>query len=801
VTLPETTPERISATDPVPPNPSLTALVTATAGEGASPVVQLYVDSHAPAISFSMPTCGAVLRPASGTSVTQTFTVVSDALPVTLTLSGGGAPIVLTETTYASPTFRTVMFRNVVLGPGRWDATVAATDPANNVGHGPAMCRFDVGNPPIVTFVQPTDRAMFGATGDTAPGTPGFQGATVRVQTDAPPGTAITLTINGATPVTQNADAMGVATFTGVSLPEGDAVALDAVTADVPTRGVGRASITVAVDTQPPGSPAALVGTVQDRRAGTIRLTFNNASDPGTPPRAVARYEARYSNAAITDANFAMATAVSVPPTPGAPGTPALVDVRGLQLGLGYFFAVRAVDVGGNASPVATAGPVTADILSLRVVDAAAHLGTSVTGGFDVNGDGIDDVVVGGLGGQARIYFGSATGLSETNFTVISGATGADFGVQAASIGDFDGDSLGDVVVAERGAFNTAPGRVLIYLGRPTTGPRTWPPSTSPLTAADADVVINGGVGDFATANFGWGVARIGDFNGDTRADLAIGAPNADNGALDRAGAAYVYLGRAIPAATPRPVMLNSTTDAAVTIRGAEALLQLGITIGGTSRLVGGDMLEDLNVNASGGDNRGITYVFAGRAVPTPVNLTVTDAVFTRTGAAGELFNRTAAVGDINADGLNDFVIGRGVGVGSLSLFFGDASGGLTMGPVMAHGPAFGATDTFGISAARIADAASIRPSLLFGTPRGADLGVGMTLYLGMDPVLMMFAARASWTGVASGNADYRLTAPRGGSVTSSPVQTPSWVGDINRDGFPDLAFGQSGQNAFFVLY
>ncbi|MCD6461972.1 MAG: FG-GAP repeat protein, partial [Thermoplasmata archaeon] len=112
--------------------------------------------------------------------------------------------------------------------------------------------------------------------------------------------------------------------------------------------------------------------------------------------------------------------------------------------------------------------------------------------------------------------------------------SGADrFGFNVSGAGDLNNDGLDDVVVGapyvDYGS-TTDCGAVYIFFG--------WSGiSLGDLDAGLANVTIYGGSGD---DHFGWDVAVVDDINGDSYADIVVGAPgvNGDN------GSAYVIYGR-----------------------------------------------------------------------------------------------------------------------------------------------------------------------------------------------------------------------------------------------------------------
>jgi hypothetical protein len=91
--------------------------------------------------------------------------------------------------------------------------------------------------------------------------------------------------------------------------------------------------------------------TVALSHAGEVAVQWTAPGGDGYLGRATA-YDLRYSRQVITDADFALATAVTSVPAPGAPGTVETCTITGLEAGVTYYFAIKTVDAAGNWSAI-----------------------------------------------------------------------------------------------------------------------------------------------------------------------------------------------------------------------------------------------------------------------------------------------------------------------------------------------------------------------------------------------------------------------------------------------------------------
>ena len=178
----------------------------------------------------------------------------------------------------------------------------------------------------------------------------------------------------------------------------------------------------------------------------------------------------------------------------------------------------------------------------------------------DVNGDGIDDIVVGAPRfplnsngtGRAYVFYGPVTGVisaGSANAILFGEGLNDAFGTSVAA-GDVNGDSVSDVVVGADQLFaGNATGKAYVFYG----------PLSGPIQAANADAIL---LGEAANDLFGTSVAA-GDVNGDGFSDAIAGAWDQDGGG-GRSGRAYVFhgpLSGTIPAANADFIVTGSPGD------------------------------------------------------------------------------------------------------------------------------------------------------------------------------------------------------------------------------------------------
>src|SRR5262249_5022029 len=157
--------------------------------------------------------------------------------------------------------------------------------------------------------------------------------------------------------------------------------------------------------------------------------------------------------------------------------------------------------------------------------------GASVSGGADVDGDGVPDLLVGApfadAGGVldvgAASAFSGATGA--LLFTVVGTDNNGALGQSVSLVGDMDGDGRSELLVGapflDAGPVGDA-GQATVYSGS----------SGAPLLSAT-------GTGFGST--LGFSVAGVGDLDGDGRAEAAIGVPGGNPDAFTGTGEVRIF--------------------------------------------------------------------------------------------------------------------------------------------------------------------------------------------------------------------------------------------------------------------
>ncbi|HEY0138376.1 MAG TPA: hypothetical protein VGB85_30030, partial [Nannocystis sp.] len=291
------------------------------------------------------------------------------------------------------------------------------------------------------------------------------------------------------------------------------------------------------------------------------------------------------------------------------------------------------------------------------------------------------------LSGRAYVVFGRQAG-KPTELDAIAAGLGGGFvvngeaeldfaGSAVAGAGDVDGDGLDDIIVGAYGSDingDTA-GRAYVVFGKASE----TPVDLSAIAAGLGGFAIDG---ELPFDQAGAAVAGAGDVNGDGLADVIVGAPLAD-AQSDDAGRSYVVFGKSSPTAVQLAAVSQGIGGFA--IDGQQVRDYSGFSVDAAGD-VNGDGLDDVILGAYGanpsGDASGRSYVVFGRTDGQLIALNAIangDGGFALDGENGDDYSGFAvgAGGDADGDGFTDVIVGafgsdaKGDGAGRSYVVFG----------------------------------------------------------------------------------------------------------------------------------
>ena len=461
--------------------------------------------------------------------------------------------------------------------------------------------------------------------------------------------------------------------------------------------------------------------------------------------------------------------------------------------------------------------------------------GRSVGNAGDVNGDGLDDLIVGAyrsnLGdtnaGASYVVFGQASGTpielsdlgvaTSNGFKIIGDAVDDNAGLSVSGAGDLNGDGFADLII---GAPVSSPngtwsGSSYVVYGKNDT-------NTVDLAVIEADGNTDGFVIEGLTDNtfLGHSVSGAGDVNGDGYDDIIIGAYQADPNETN-AGASYVVYGRPDAGGNKIGTSIDLTQITAdiggFVVNGALENDQSGYSVSGAGD-VNGDGYDDVIIGAPYADpndfsGSGASFVVFGSAVGAAFELADLATGAAADPATGFVINgvsvddysgySVSGAGDVNGDGLDDLIVGspesdpNGAFSGASYVVFGKTSGeAVELSTIEANSdeiPAgfmingVAADDSSGRSS--VSNAGDVNgdglDDLIIGAmgddPNGSGSGASFVVYgkTGGDVVEL--------SNIQESNGGFVIN---GVGEDDNSGWSVSGAGDVNSDGFADLIVG-----------
>lgn len=271
----------------------------------------------------------------------------------------------------------------------------------------------------------------------------------------------------------------------------------------------------------------------------------------------------------------------------------------------------------------------------------------------DVNGDGLDDLLIGGtFDGTSFVIFGKRGGFADIDLADLSAdegfrikGNGDGAGVSVASAGDVNDDGYDDVLIGapHKNGGGTDAGAAYVVFGKEGGFGTVDLEDLAP----GEGFVLEGDVAE----RLGHTVSSAGDINGDGYDDIAVTA---------RSGPVYVVFGRSggfgsidLSALAPSE---GFEIDYDLTEVGADGIASAGD--------IDGDGYDDLLIGRPrAAEGRGETYLIYGRAGGFEGidldNLDSDDGFVLRGDDRDDYAGGTVAgAGDLNGDGYDDMVIG-----------------------------------------------------------------------------------------------------------------------------------------------
>lgn len=382
--------------------------------------------------------------------------------------------------------------------------------------------------------------------------------------------------------------------------------------------------------------------------------------------------------------------------------------------------------------------------------------GPHVSTAGDVNADGVYDIMIGSEGG-AYVVLGNSNGFANSfDVATLNGVNGFSMPVNASGVsdaGDINGDGLDDMLIG-----SAAAGEVYVVYG----STRGFPSVITPESLNGSNGFVIEGTKKNLT---GWSVGSAGDFNGDEITDFVIGAPGEDVDGDSEAGRAYIIYGTR----NTRPARMN--LDSLIV---GEGLIFAG---SGFERATGksvtfvGDLnrdgVDDVGIGAPGKGPFGEPSAYPGR-------------VFV---LLGSYFGETLVVSQSDLNGANGFSI-SGVRGGVVPQVEGEKEFGDMAGESIDY-------------------AGDINGDGLDDMIIGAHQTIINPQRTGVGSAYLVFGRSSQWPtsmGLSELNGSNGFVL-KGTGTTDYTGFSVSRAGDFSGDGIDDVIIGAAGEGLSYLFY